>query len=233
MLSVDIEKKIKSVKGDRILKVSGTFSQEVISGVYGNSGVGKSTLFNCLSGLSNPTKGIITHRDEIWFNKESEVNIPPQNRNIGYIFQGNSLFPHFTVKENILYAVRKEHINDLDLSSLLSQVEMEGMENRYPYQLSGGQLQRVAIARSLAQKSKLILMDEPFSALDLEIKQKLYKLIKFFKEQYELMILIITHDINDILYLCDEVLWVKEHQADGLLKKGVFKKEIESKLKLL
>ena len=128
---------------------------------------------------------------------------------------------------------KNENQHEVAVSELLSQVDMEGMENRYPHQLSGGQVQRIAIARALAQKAQIILMDEPFSALDLEIKQKLYSFIKVFKKKYNLMILIVTHDINDIFYLCDEVLWIKNHKTTGTIPIDEFKKEIELKLRNL
>ena len=169
----------------------------------------------------------------VWLDSVKEINLPTQKRNTGYIFQTNSLFPHFTVKENILFAVKNENQHEVAVSELLSQVDMEGMENRYPHQLSGGQVQRIAIARALAQKAQIILMDEPFSALDLEIKQKLYSFIKVFKKKYNLMILIVTHDINDIFYLCDEVLWIKNHTTTGTIPIDEFKKEIELKLRNL
>lgn len=232
MLHINFSKNIKSIKGEAQLKVKTTINDNTITAIYGNSGEGKSTLFNILAGLTTPEKGKIQYQDTTWYSREKKINLPTQLRNTGYIFQTNSLFPHFTVKENILYAVQKNKQKEIDLSTLLAQVDMQGMEDRYPSQLSGGQIQRIAIARALAQKAKIILMDEPFSALDLEIKQKLHTLIKNFKEEYHLMILIITHDINDIFYLCDNVLWIKNHEAQHTISTTDFKKEIKTKFNL-
>ena len=233
MLDIHIKKQIKSVRGETALEVQAHFKNEAITGIYGNSGEGKSTLFNIIAGLSSPEYGTLHYNDLVWLDSVKEINLPTQKRNTGYIFQTNSLFPHFTVKENILFAVKNENQHEVAVSKLLSQVDMEGMENRYPHQLSGGQVQRIAIARALAQKAQIILMDEPFSALDLEIKQKLYSFIKVFKKKYNLMILIVTHDINDIFYLCDEVLWIKNHKTTGTIPIDEFKKEIELKLRNL
>ena len=233
MLDIHIKKQIKSVGGETALEVQAHFKNEAITGIYGNSGEGKSTLFNIIAGLNSPEYGMLHYNDLVWLDSVKEINLPTQKRNTGYIFQTNSLFPHFTVKENILFAVKKENQHEVAVSELLSQVDMEGMENRYPHQLSGGQVQRIAIARALAQKAQIILMDEPFSALDLEMKQKLYSFIKVFKIKYNLMILIVTHDINDIFYLCDEVLWIKNHKATGTIPIDQFKEEIELKLRNL
>jgi molybdate transport system ATP-binding protein len=231
MLHINFKKQIKSVSGDTALEVKALFKNIAITGIYGNSGEGKSTLFNIIAGLNTPEYGILHYKDLIWLDTEKKINLSTQKRNTGYIFQTNSLFPHFTVKENILYAVQKENQDEVNVSELLNQVDMMGMEDRYPHQLSGGQVQRIAIARALAQKAQIILMDEPFSALDLEIKQKLYRFIKVFKKKYNLMILIVTHDINDIFYLCDEVLWIRNHKASGTIPINQFKEEIELKLK--
>lgn len=231
MLKIEVSKNIKSIRGETSLDISADFNPIAITGIYGNSGEGKTTLFNMIAGIAEPTQGSILLHDTTWFDSSKKINLKTQKRNIGYIFQQNSLFPHFTVKENILYAVNDA--KSVDISNLLEQVEMPGMEDRYPHQLSGGQIQRIAIARALAQKANIIMMDEPFSALDLEIKQKLYRLLKEFKQKFNLMILIVTHDINDIYQLCDDVLWIKDHKVDEIISKDSFKQEIELKLQSL
>ena len=233
MLTIKIIKKIQSIKGETQLVIDAKFKNSGIIGIYGNSGEGKSTLFNMIAGITSPDEGELTFNDVPWFNSQKRINCPTQKRNVGYIFQERNLFPHFTVKENILYAVNKAQRDQLDVRALLEEVEMLNMEDRYPHQLSGGQIQRITIARALAQKAKLIVMDEPFSALDLEIKQKLYQLIKKFRDKYNLMIVIATHHINDIIYLCDEVLWIKNHQATTMILKDTFKQKIEGEIKLL
>lgn len=227
MLKVEIYKEIKSASGGDAITVDAEFSKGKITAIYGNSGEGKTTIFNSITGLVTPEKGCITFNDKTWFNSVDKTDVLIRHRNIGYLFQEDSLFPHFTVKQNILYPLSKAEQKKLDLKEVLEQVEMNGFEDSYPQNLSGGQKQRIAIARALAKKSELLLLDEPFSALDLEIKQKLYKLIRAFKEQFNLTILLVTHDITDIFALCDEVLWLRNHAANGTITKKAFESQIK------
>ena len=231
MLKVEFKKNIKSTSGGNFIDISTSFNLNEITGIYGNSGEGKTTIFNIISGLVHPENGKISYDDTIWFDSEKKINVHAQHRNIGYLFQEDSLFPHFTVKENILYAIGDEQKKNFDLKEVLAQVEMSGFEDVFPKDLSGGQKQRVAIARALAQKTKLLLLDEPFSALDLEIKQKLYKLILTVKKEFNLTILLVAHDINDIYALCDNVLWLKKHQASKLHTISNFKSDINKVLR--
>ena len=228
MLSVDFSKNIHTAKGQTKLRIKADFQKSTITGIYGNSGEGKSTIFNVVSGILDPEEGQVTFNEKEWFNAGNpKGKIPTQKRNIGYLFQEDSLFPHFTVKQNIQFPIDKEEREKLDLDEILGQVGMKGFADQYPRQLSGGQKQRIAIARALAMESEILLLDEPFSALDLEIKHKLYKLILSVKEKTNMNILLVTHDVNDIFTLCDDVLWVKNHQATELISKENFIDEIK------
>ena len=227
MLDVDIEKNINSATGLIKLIVKATFVEGEITGIFGNSGEGKSTVFNSICGLLQPDVGQITFDNTVWFNSNDNKNVKTQHRNIGYIFQEDSLFPHFTVKENILYPLSRKERDSINLEEVLDQVEMGAFQDTYPKQLSGGQKQRIAIARALAKKSKLLLLDEPFSALDLEIKHKLYKLITKFRTEYGLTVLIISHDVHDIMALCDKVLWIKNHSAESTMTVNQFTNKIK------
>ncbi len=230
MFKIDISKSIQSESGVTDLLFKASINSGSIVGVFGNSGQGKSTLLNIISGISKPDTGVINFNGISWVDSEQNIFTPIQERNIGYIFQENSLFPHFTVRQNILYAVSKEEMRAFNLDSLLEQVGLSKMQDRYPSQLSGGQTQRVVIARTLAQKAKLILMDEPFTGLDLEIKQRLYKQIKALKEKFNLTIILVTHDINDIYYLCEDVFWIKNHSCNSKITSSEFKIEIEKRI---
>lgn len=233
MLHINISKHIEAEEGKTDLTINSNFQKGRISAIFGNSGQGKSTLFNVISGIISPEKGIVKNEGESWFDSENKVNLAIQKRNVGYIFQTNSLFPNFTVKENILYAVSKKNHQTVDLDSILNQMGLVNLANKYPHELSGGQIQRAAIARTLAQKSKLILMDEPFSGLDMEIKHNLYKEIKKFRDELGLTILIITHDIYDIYYLCDDVHWMRNHSLEETISVESFKTEIEKRIEKL
>ncbi|MDG1332020.1 MAG: ATP-binding cassette domain-containing protein [Crocinitomicaceae bacterium] len=211
MLNLSLSKLIRSEKGQELLQVEASIATDgVVSGIYGASGQGKSTLFNMIVGITKPDQGTISFNGVDWHTDHSRL--PIQKRNIGYIFQGNSLFQHFTVKKNILYALSKEEQKSCDLNGLLEQLGLSNLKDQYPHQLSGGQCQRVAIARAIAQKAELILMDEPFTGLDIKTKHRLYKELKTFKDEHNLTILMITHDVNDIYALCDQVYELENHK---------------------
>jgi molybdate transport system ATP-binding protein len=228
MLSVNFVKHINTAKGETKLKIKADFRSSTITGIYGNSGEGKSTIFNVVSGILDPEYGTISFKNKEWFDSDHpKLKVRTQHRNIGYLFQEDSLFSHFTVKQNILFPLEKVERSAVNLNQILVEVDLMGFADQYPYQLSGGQKQRVAIARALAMKSELLLLDEPFSALDLEIKHKLYKLILSVKENANLNILVISHDVNDIFTLCDDVLWIKDHTATELITKDDFTSTIK------
>ncbi|MGE3781014.1 MAG: ATP-binding cassette domain-containing protein, partial [Pirellulaceae bacterium] len=143
-----------------------------ITVLFGASGCGKSTVLRCLAGLARPSAGRIAchggQDEEVWFDAATRAFLSPQQRDVGYLFQDYALFPHLTVAQNIAYG-----LGSLDASArkarvaeLLSAVDLAGLEHRFPYQVSGGQQQRVALARSLARRPRLLLLDEPLSAID-------------------------------------------------------------------
>ncbi len=185
MLKVDFVKHINTSLGATDLTVNVALETGSILGIFGNSGEGKSTIFNSICGLIKPDVGQIQFEDKEWFNADKKTFVKPQHRNIGYLLQEDSLFPHFTVEENIMYPLSKEQKQRINLTDVLDQVEMGAFLKKYPRELSGGQKQRVALARALAMECRLVLLDEPFSALDLEIKQKLYKLISELNQKLE------------------------------------------------
>ena len=231
MLKVDISKRIQSESGTSNLCFSAKIEKGSMVGIFGNSGEGKSSVLNMISGSLKPDIGTIHFNNTIWADPANGIYVPIQNRKIGYIFQENSLFPHFTVKQNILYAIPKKEQPAFDILLLLKQVGLSKMQDRYPSQLSGGQIQRAVIARTLAQRTNLILMDEPFSGLDMEIKLKLYKQIKELQESYGLTIILVTHDVEDIYNLCNDVYWIENHTCNSKLSKQEFKNVVEEKIK--
>ncbi len=231
MLILDVKKQIDSESGLAVLRANIEISTSTISGLYGSSGQGKSTLFNMISGIVKPDHGTISFNGKIWHSSKEQVSI--KKRNIGYIFQGNSLFSHFNVKQNVLFALSKEERKEFNLSPFLEQLGLSKMINRYPHELSGGQLQRVAIARALAQKAQLILMDEPFTGLDIENKHRLYKELETFQKRYNLTIIIITHDVNDIYYLCDKVYRIENHTVQPAITNAQFREKIEERISRL
>ena len=195
-------------------KSLGSFTLEVdctletkVSAFLGVSGSGKSTLLNCVSGTLTPDEGEIAFGDEILYASASKINLPPEKRRFGYVFQEGYLFPHLTVAQNIRYGQppswkSSDAIDVLEISELLQ---------RYPKELSGGQRQRVAIARALAMEPRMLLMDEPLASLDSALKDRIIPYLHYVKEAFEIPILYITHAFSEAMALADEAFLI----ADG------------------
>lgn len=228
MLEIDIHKNIDTENGPKTLRVKTSFAPGAIHGIFGNSGQGKTTLFDMISGILSPDKGEIIYSGATWF--KDKTNIKIQKRGIGYIFQGNSLFPNFTISQNILFALDTKERPTVNIEELLNQVGLASLGHKYPNQLSGGQQQRAVIARLLVQKPKLILMDEPFTGLDFEIKHALFKQLRGLRDNYDLTVLLVTHDVEDILYLCDNVRLIKDYEIASPITLLDFEKFIKERI---
>jgi len=173
----------RGVKKAFMLDVSFEMKNELVV-LFGPSGSGKTTLFKCISGITEPDDGKITVGSKVYYDKDQKINLPIQKRNLGYVFQNYTLFPHMNVRKNIecgLKSWEKEEKEER-VVEMLNLLHIEELENRYPSQLSGGQKQRVALARALAPKPGILLLDEPFSALDMEIRTRLAEKIKNFSK---------------------------------------------------
>ncbi|MGL5434893.1 MAG: ABC transporter ATP-binding protein [Lachnospiraceae bacterium] len=206
--------------GDRyILK---DFTLEVENGrilcLVGPSGCGKTTLVRCLLGLSKPEKGEIYIGDRCVFDSKRRINIPAERRNIGIVFQDYAVWPHMTVKENVLYPMKKRKFPKTEAEQkamhALGQVNMTEYANHLPSQLSGGQQQRVAIARALVGSDDLIVMDEPITNLDAKLREQMLAEIRDIQKNIGTTILYITHDQQSALQLCDKMAIM---QQDGSL----------------
>jgi molybdate transport system ATP-binding protein len=196
MISVDIEKKLKAYNGQQILKVVQKFNAGSITQVYGPSGVGKTTFLKILAGFIQPEKGNIIVDGISWLDTGTKTFIPPQKRMVGFVFQDYALFPNMTVQQHLEYAT-----NDIAwIEKLLSIGKLETFAKHKPEYLSGGQQQRLAILRALAIKPKLLLMDEPFSALDPEMKAVLI---------IGATVLIVTHNPQELDRLADQELLIQ------------------------
>jgi len=198
------------------------FSLEVENGrilcLVGPSGCGKTTLVRCLLGLSKPEKGEIYIGDRCVFDSKRRINIPAERRNIGIVFQDYAVWPHMTVKENVLYPMKKRKFPKADAEKkamhALEQVNMTEYANHLPSQLSGGQQQRVAIARALVGSDDLIVMDEPITNLDAKLREQMLAEIRDIQKNIGTTILYITHDQQSALQLCDKMAIM---QQDGSL----------------
>ena len=182
-----------------------------IYAVVGPSGAGKSTFLNLISGFASISSGSI-----IW-NGQEISNLPPAKRNVSILFQDNNLFPHLSVWRNLALAVthwpKISRNNEEKLKAVMSEVGILGLENRKPSQLSGGQQSRVALARVLLQKNKILLLDEPFSALGPSLKDQMLELIKKIAKNKKLLVLMVTHEPADAKKVASQTLVVKDKKV--------------------
>jgi molybdate transport system ATP-binding protein len=205
MLKVDIRKTLKHFQLNVEFAV-GTG----ITGIIGPSGCGKSVTLQCLAGLQNPDHGEILLNGHPLYQSNNQINRKSRDRNIGYVFQNYALFPHLTVEKNIEYGLKGKK-NSLEkkqiVSNIIQKVQLGGYEKFYPSQLSGGQQQRVALARTLVTDPALLLLDEPFSALDHHVKHILeQELLNILRENYSGIVLLVTHNMEEAYRLCDHLI---------------------------
>ncbi len=177
-----------------------------ICAIVGESGSGKTTLLRLIAGLERPTNGCIKINGQL-VSSDSQIT-PPQKRQIGMVFQDYALFPHMTVKQNIGFGLKNPSNNEIH--DLLNLIKMNSYADAYPSELSGGQEQRVAIARTLALKPNLLLLDEPFSNLDVGLKSDLRKEIQIISKELNTSLIFITHDLYDAIEIADKIIFLKD-----------------------
>ena len=205
MIELFINKKLKSSSGDMLLDVKFNISKGKLIALYGKSGAGKTSLLKIIAGLLSPEKGIIKVDDEVWLDTDKGLNLSPQKRNIGFLFQEYTLFPNMTVRENLEFALTKGQ-NKKIVDELLEIVDLGDLQFRKSNSLSGGQKQRAALARSLVQKPKILMLDEPLSALDYEMRTILQQYILQLHKEFELTTILISHDISEIIKMSDYLM---------------------------
>jgi len=177
-----------------------------ICAIVGESGSGKSTLLRLIAGLERPHNGSIRINERLV--SDNRTMVAPGKREVGFVFQNFALFPHLTVEQNITFGLKNN--KKATAQNLLQLIKMEGYEHAYPSQLSGGQEQRVALARTLAANPQLLLLDEPFSSLDANLKADLRQEIKAIVNKIGTSMVFITHDIVDAIDIADEIIFIKE-----------------------
>ena len=174
-----------------------------IVGILGISGSGKTTALRLLAGFDKPDSGIIEMRDKVI--SSEETFLPPEERNVGMVFQDYALFPHLNVEKNISFGLSRDEIKSGRLEEVLSMCNLETYRNKFPQELSGGQQQRVSLARALAPKPEVILLDEPFTSLDAHMARDLREEVVSLLRQTETTAIIVTHDQEEALSVCDVV----------------------------
>ncbi|HHT9125341.1 MAG TPA: ABC transporter ATP-binding protein [Candidatus Brocadiia bacterium] len=215
---IDIEKTFPSghvIKANLRLPLDASWTV-----LFGPSGAGKSTVLRCLAGLEKPEKGYIYFGHETWFDAQKRIFISPQRRSIGYVFQDYALFPHLTVRENVTYNLKRISSTDVGasdrsplLEDLLELFHLKGIENRYPGQLSGGEKQRVAIARTLIRRPRLLLLDEPLTALDTPTREQLRGELKSLLKDSGIPIILVTHDRVEAISLGNRIVVMADGQV--------------------
>ena len=184
---------------------------EMMTVVIGPSGAGKTTLMRIIAGLDKPEEGFIRFGDEVWLDTRRRVCLQPQKRRLGYVFQDYPLFPHLTIFENASFAVRTRKD---DARMLLERFGIAHLGGRKPDAVSGGERQRCALCQALASMPRLLLLDEPFSALDVFTRRDLRDQLHQMKAELSVPIVYVTHDVNEALYLADELLPIVDGRVD-------------------
>ena len=195
-ISLDLDNK-EILKGLNLQVDKGEFIA-----ITGSSGAGKTSLLRIICGLESPKEGEILLDNMIIFNKC--ISVPTEKRNIGLVIQEKVLFPHLTARKNIEFGLSKNSSNESHVDEILHHLNITKLANKFPHELSGGESQRVALARSIVMKPKLLLLDEPFTGLDTELKSNIYPEIQSILKNNMITSLMVTHDLNEVKALSDK-----------------------------
>ena len=210
-IDVHIEKQVRAAR--RRFDLSVQFSADTTRlALYGPSGAGKTLTLQMLAGLVRPAKGRIVVDGKTWFDSNRGIDVPPRDRRVGYVFQDYALFPHWTVAQNVSGAFARGWPRPLSASQarrverVLLSFDLSDIRDSYPSQLSGGQRQRTAVARALVGRPRVLLLDEPFAALDGMLKNRLRAELLAIQAHYEIPMILITHDPDDLAACADAVV---------------------------
>ena len=221
-IEVDIRKTFKSNSSNFTLDVS-FVAEDNMTVIFGASGSGKTLALKSIAGLEKPECGKICINDEVLFDSSRNVCAPARDRNIGYVFQDYALFPHLRVHENVAFAStnwfkrKPDNLTEKKVDELLDLFELSHVKNNFPWEISGGQRQRVAIARALLMKPRLLLLDEPFAALDPLLRVKMREELVNTQWLFGVPIVIISHDPQDVVALAEKLIVFKEGAVDSMI----------------
>lgn len=208
---MELKAEIKKKLADFSINVSFSCNDGNLLALTGPSGAGKTTIIRCIAGLEQPDSGHIAHNGSCWYDSSRKINLATRHREVGYVFQEHTLFPHLNIEKNVAFACRdKDRVTEL-----LQTFGINSLRKRMPNQVSGGERQRAALAQALAGRPKVLLLDEPFSALDIATRKKLREELKQIKNDLHLPVILVTHDLEEADYLADEHLVI----AGGIKQK--------------
>ena len=204
MIDIALSKTLQSSAGRLDLDIHATIETGSLATLFGASGAGKTTILRMLAGLCDPDEGKLVVAGQTWFDRARRINLPPQQRSIGFVFQDYALFPNLSIRQNVAYGASKDAIAWID--ELLELTGLDALQHRIPETLSGGQKQRVALARALARKPTLLLLDEPLSALDATMRSQLQDDLARLHQRLGLTTLLVSHDLGEVFKLSGHVL---------------------------
>ncbi len=224
MNTLDIN--IKKQLGDNSFNYKVKIDNFNILGVFGDSGVGKSTFINMIAGIIKPDAGYIKISDTVLFNSENNINQPIHQRNVGVIFQDTKLFPHLSVKSNLLYGCKREagcrsssgSKNDINFDNIISILGIEALLDRKPNKLSGGEKSRVAIGRAILSRPKLLLMDEPNASLDSKKKEQLLDLYKLMATEFHIPTIFVTHSKEELKQISKQTIIIEDYSIKAVVQ---------------
>lgn len=224
MIELDLHKNLIGADGPMQLSVNTTIQTNELVTLYGPSGAGKTSIIRMVAGLMKPDNGSIEVDGNIWFDSQQEKHLRTQERPIGLVFQEYTLFPNMTVYENLKFALSKG-VSDSIIEEMLEIIGLKNLRDKKPNLLSGGQKQRVALARALVRKPSLLLLDEPLSALDTAMRNKLQEDILSFHRRFGLTTIMVSHDYHEVKKMSDRVILIENGKIEKEGKVGEIFKE--------
>lgn len=209
MLEIALQKSLHAAQGDFMLDIRFSIAEGEFVTLFGPSGAGKTTLLRSLAGLVEPDAGSIRVNGEPWYDSRARITLPPQQRRVGYMFQDYALFPNMSVRGNLEFA-QPRGADPRRVDELIELMALGEMQHRKPATLSGGQQQRVALARALASEPRLLLLDEPFSALDQTTRVRLQEEVLAMQRRFGITAVMVSHDVGEVFRLSQRVLVLED-----------------------